>query len=145
MKRLLALLLIVTGLASAPLHAGSDLWPNIPKATGKPHPEGNLFWRKNHMKLLVHDRDLTMRKGDRSIRASLKECIQCHAVKDEQGQAVGVDDPRHFCRACHDFAAVKVDCFMCHNSKPEESSQALLDRRLPDTNELAAYLKEAAQ
>ena len=40
-------------------------------------------------------------------------------VKDAEGMAVSVKDERHFCRTCHDFAAVTVDCFQCHASKPE--------------------------
>jgi hypothetical protein len=24
----------------------------------------------------------------------------------------------HFCQSCHNYAAVKIDCFECHSSKP---------------------------
>jgi len=33
---------------------------------------------------------------------------------------VTVDDPQHFCRTCHDYAAVRPDCFQCHASRPGE-------------------------
>jgi len=145
MKRLLVLLMLLGGLGLSPAYA-QGLGPAIPKATGQPHPEGNLFWRTNHMRLLQHDRDLTMRNGNRKIQASLKTCVTCHAVKGKDGRPVGVDDPKHFCRVCHDYAAVKIDCFMCHNSKPEETrTQALLKPRVPSDNKLAAYLKETGQ
>ena len=101
----------------------SALWPDIPAATGTPHPEGNEYWRKNHMTLMRHDRNLTMREGDREIGASLKKCFDCHTVTDSSGAALTYTDDRHFCRSCHDFAAVKVDCFVCHRSTPDESDK----------------------
>lgn len=144
MKRLLVSLMLLIGLAGAPALAG-DLGPVIPKASGKPHPEGNTFMRINHMKLMIHDRDDTMRLGDRQIEYSLKACVECHAVAGDDGQPVSYESDKHFCRTCHDYVAVKVDCFECHNSKPEGASHAMLDRKLPDSTEIAAYLKEAAE
>ncbi|MFQ5439022.1 MAG: hypothetical protein ACE5DK_09365 [Paracoccaceae bacterium] len=145
MKRLLTDLLVVLGLMSGQVSAGS-LWPDIPKATGKPHPEGNLWMRINHMRFLKHDRNLTMREGDREIEFSLKACVECHQVKGADGQPVSVKDDTHFCRVCHDFAAVRIDCFECHNSKPAEPvKQVLLRPEIPDTGEIVAYLKEAQQ
>lgn len=144
MKALLVSLLLLVGLVGAPALAG-EIGPVIPKASGKPHPEGNLYMRINHMKLMVHDRDETVRLGDRDISQSLKACVECHAVNGDDGQPVSAEDDRHFCRVCHDFAAVKVDCFECHNSRPQGSSQAMLKPDLPDSSEIAAYLREAAQ
>lgn len=99
--------------------ARSSLLPDVPTATGEPHPEGNEFWRRNHMSLMKHDRDVTMYDGERQIQASLKGCFDCHAAKDESGQVVTYASEKHFCRACHDYVAVKVDCFMCHRSTPD--------------------------
>jgi hypothetical protein len=114
-------LLILSLLLGGAVAAGdrSSLWPDIPAATGQPHPEGNEYWRRNHMDLMRHDRDLTLREGDRVIGASLKGCFDRHAAKDEAGQVVTYASDLHFCRSCHDYAAVKVDCFMCHRSTPE--------------------------
>lgn len=97
----------------------SSLLPDIPRATGEPHPEGNAFWRKNHMDLMRHDRDLTVRNGIRDIGASLTGCFDCHAATDDAGQIVTYESEQHFCRTCHDYVAVKVDCFMCHRSTPD--------------------------
>jgi len=94
--------------------------PNIPEA-----PEGTEcvadpdFMRLNHMNLLQHDRDLTMRDGNRAIDYSLKECVDCHVVRDAEGVPVTVDSPEHFCVSCHEYAAVSIDCFSCHASRPE--------------------------
>ena len=102
----------------------------MPKAVGSPHPEGNEYWRINHMDLLQHDRDLTMRLGNREVQASLKECVACHAVEDETGEPVSYESEQHICRTCHDYAAVKIDCFSCHQSKPDED---ILSRLLGET------------
>lgn len=153
MKRLLAILGVFIALA-APSVAEDGLWkygPSVPEATGDPHPEGNEYMRKYHMELMKHDRDMTMYDGERELDASLKECFDCHTVKDQTtGDPVTYEDERHFCRTCHDFVAVKVDCFMCHRSTPEgyEEPQPLhsrlLDLRdgLEDTaaQEIAAYI-----
>lgn len=121
MTRLLALISLALALTALP--ALAQEWrfgPTVPKATGEPHPEGNEYMRKFHMELMKHDRDMTLRDGERDIDASLKECFDCHTVKDEEtGDPVTYEDERHFCRTCHDFVAVKVDCFMCHRSTPE--------------------------
>lgn len=148
MGRILLILTLVVGWTGAGLAGDrSPLWPDIPKATGAPHPEGNAYWRKYHPDMLKHDRDLTMREGEREVQASLKQCFECHAVKDEAGAYVSYEDERNFCRVCHDYAAVKVDCFMCHRSTPEEglAQSALAPQAATagdETRNLIAYLEK---
>lgn len=119
------LLVLTVGLMLAAVSSATaeetrgGLGPTIPQATGDPHPEGNDYMRRNHMKMMRHDRDLTMYDGIRPAHASIAACFDCHAVKDEEGIPVTVADERHFCRTCHDFAAVRIDCFDCHRSTPE--------------------------
>jgi len=149
--RRIALLLVLTLCTAAGVSAQerSDLWPDVPTATGDPHPEGNEYWRRNHMKLMRHDRDLTMRDGDRQIQASLSGCFDCHTTQDKSGVVLTYESEKHFCRACHDFAAVKVDCFMCHRSTPEDVDESkahaalLLDHALDaDESAILAYLNQ---
>ena len=78
--------------------------------------------RKWHMRALVHKRDQTLREGIRTRKFSLKRCITCHAVKGDNGHYLTVSDKRHFCRSCHDYVAVRIDCFDCHASRPEAGS-----------------------
>lgn len=95
------------------------------------------------MKVLLHQRDVTMHEGVRGTQFSLKDCIQCHAVNGEDGHPVSVSSPKHFCRSCHDYAAVAVDCFECHASTPEEPMKKA-DAPNPharDVAELAKYLE----
>jgi hypothetical protein len=68
--------------------------------------------RRNHMKMLFHQRDRTMREGVRTTRFSLKGCIECHA-SSKTGSVLGKDG---FCSSCHEYAAVKMDCFECHSA-----------------------------
>ena len=111
-------LLLATATVAAPALAGTPL-PDIPKAVkGEQCVEETGFMRKNHMELLMHQRDETMHEGIRTKKHSLKNCFTCHIVRDENNKPVTVADPRHFCRECHDYAAVKIDCFQCHSSTP---------------------------
>lgn len=144
---LLAPAAILALLAIAPASAGDALRPDVPKAAaGTSCVREPDFMRRNHMSMLTHKRDLTVHEGDRTPEASLKECVTCHAVAGDDGQPVKVSDPRHFCRACHDYAAVKVDCFQCHASRPETSGAAALDgAQDAEIAALSAYLKGVAQ
>ena len=115
---LLLLLTFVT--LATPALAGAPR-PDIPEAIkGEQCVEETSFMRKNHMDLLQHQRDETVHKGIRTKKHSLKECFTCHVVKDANNTPVKVSNPKHFCRECHDYAAVNVDCFQCHSSVPGE-------------------------
>ncbi len=146
------IVLLLAGISPVSAQERSSFLPDIPKATGKPHAEGNEYWRRNHMDLMRHDRDSTLRQGDRDIGASLKGCFDCHAATDSAGAIVTYESEKHFCRACHDYVAVKVDCFMCHRSTPdgvdETTSHAAVIAPVPqgdgDGSSIVAYLRGIA-
>ena len=71
-------------------------------------PTGEM--RRDHMTLLLRQRDRTMREGLREPRFSLKNCVDCHASR-ETGSVLGQDG---FCSSCHAYASVSMDCFECH-------------------------------
>lgn len=88
--------------------------------------------RKNHFKYILHQRDETMYDGIRTEQYSLTECVNCHVPekgadgkKLHYGKAHGHDSDyssdMHFCASCHEYAAVKIDCFQCHRDTPEVS------------------------
>ena len=81
--------------------------------------EETSFMRKNHMKLLMHQRDETVHKGIRTTKHSLKNCVNCHA-STKDNNVLGSDE--HFCQACHTYASVKLDCWECHASKPKQTT-----------------------
>ena len=95
--------------------ASQGLGPLVTKARGGQCVDDPAFMRRNHMALLKHQRDDTMHGGVRSGKYSLKACVACHASEASQSVSAEAGD---FCQSCHSFAAVKIDCFGCHASKP---------------------------
>lgn len=94
--------------------AGVDL-PRLERGKGEKCVEDTQFMRRNHMDLLKHQRNETMRKGIRTTRHSLKQCVECHASEKTGSVAASKED---FCAACHSYASVKLDCWDCHATKP---------------------------
>lgn len=115
--------------------------PVIPKAKESANPDTKCVkpvedMRKNHMHYLLHQRDETLREGVREERfkgESLKECIECHNAPAADGKVARVSEPEHFCNACHNYAAVKIDCFDCHADKPANT-----EYRHPSVKKIAA-------
>jgi predicted CXXCH cytochrome family protein len=97
--------------------------------------------RRYHMTVLNHQRDKTVHDGVRAGPFDLKGCIACHAVPGADGKAVTVSDPKHFCRGCHDYAAVSVDCFQCHASRPDELRKSSTGPVDADIAALTTYLE----
>lgn len=90
--------------------------PVIEAARGGACVADPAFMRRNHMTLLKHQRDDTLRGGIRKGQYSLKTCIDCHASKTTNSVAAS---DTNFCQSCHTYAAVKLDCFECHSNKPQ--------------------------
>ena len=81
--------------------------------------------RRDHMTMLLHQRDQTMHRGIRTTRHSLKGCIDCHA-SPKTNSVLGKDG---FCASCHAYAAVRMDCFECHSSSPQRNAGSTGDAR----------------
>jgi len=111
--------------------------PLIAKGQGDRCVADTDFMRRNHMNMLKHQRDETMQKGVRGEPYSLRDCINCHAVNGADAMPVTVASPQHFCRSCHDYAAVSIDCFQCHASRP--------DTELPDGSDGGIFSGAAQQ
>ena len=109
----------LTGVVYASPDTADTLRPVIPMGLGDACVEDTDFMRRNHMELLKHQRDETTLKGVRNKQYSLNECLACHAVNGPDAIPVTASNPEHFCRSCHDYAAVNIDCFQCHASRPE--------------------------
>jgi hypothetical protein len=114
-------LLSCVGAVTAAGDAGRTPRPTIEAAkSGAQCVADPAFMRRNHMDLLKHQRDDTVRAGVRGARHSLKDCIDCHA--HEQTRSVAKDED-NFCVSCHSYAAVKIDCFECHTSQARPLAQ----------------------
>lgn len=83
--------------------------------------------RRYHMRMLMHQRDDTVIRGIRTPQHSLVGCVGCHAAQDEAGEYVRIDEPGQFCSTCHEYAAVKMDCFQCHSAVPQTDETAQLE------------------
>ncbi len=90
--------------------------PVIELARGGQCVADPAFMRRNHMQLLKHQRDDTLRGGMRKTRYSLKDCIACHASQSTNSVAASSSN---FCQSCHAYAAVHIDCFECHANQPQ--------------------------
>lgn len=113
---------LVIGVLAAALAVVSHSDAAAPRASRVPEPDFRVErgeacvaptaeMRRDHMKMLEHQRDRTVRSGLRETRFSLKNCVDCHASK-ATGSVLGNDG---FCSSCHAYASVQIDCFECHS------------------------------
>jgi len=108
---LLAVVLTLAGYADAEeVRAGRVAVPVVKIEKGEACVAPTAEMRRDHMKMLLHQRDRTLRQGIRESRFSLKNCVDCHASR-ETGSVLGKDG---FCSSCHAYASVSIDCFECH-------------------------------
>lgn len=111
---------VVAGIVTGPAFADP---PQPARGKGEKCVAPTDWMRRYHMQALKHQRDETVHEGIRTPRFSLKHCFECHQVVGADDRPVSVADPKHFCRTCHDYAAVRVDCFECHASRPGEPTR----------------------
>lgn len=135
------LFIIVVGFAISSVQAkhGNIPLPHPAKATkGEQCVEPNDIMRRNHMTYLMHQRDETVIEGIRGKKYSLQQCINCHATIDPEVEDGKVRTIKPFCAECHSYAAVKIDCFACHNPNVplDKTSGAALSKMI------AAHLSE---
>ena len=125
-KFLTILLAICAAGLALQVRAADPLLPYVPEAQARFSPTQGCMrptedMRKNHMKYLLHKRDLTVHEGIRTTLFSLKQCIDCHV--SSAPDAPRFPSPKHFCNSCHTYAAVNIDCFECHADRPLKDAQ----------------------
>ena len=121
------LVLLALLVASPPASAAETRVPlphPAPAHIGNQCVEPVDLMRREHMNFLRHQRDDTVRSGVRGNKYSLRGCVECHAVAD--AEAGGARTVRNFCSECHNYAAVKIDCFECHTTKAETALNSFL-------------------
>ena len=126
MRRLALLLVLLILPAVAGAQDSRVAGPVIPRGKGEQCVADTDYMRRFHMTELMHQRDETIQRGVRAKKFSLKECVACHATTGADGKAVPINAPGEFCASCHEYAAVSIDCFQCHATKPETGKQAIL-------------------
>jgi len=115
------------------VQVAADGWskplPNMETLASK-HKSGDpTVMIRNHPNFLMDYRSVVVYKGARDESNQIEKCVSCHAVKGADGKPVSIEDPKHFCHECHNKAAVNIDCFECHNSKPAAAKTSSVDRR----------------
>ena len=147
MTLVLAVLAAIAAIAPMRVSAESGTFaPRPPRGKGDHCVADTDFMRRNHMSLLLHHRVEAVRRGVHTPLLGLNDCITCHAVTGLDGKPVSFESPQHFCRSCHDYAAVSIDCFECHASRPDESGRRAAVQTF--NNEVAAidqYLRDSKQ
>ena len=147
-EKLLHTAVLVLTLSAPALSSAADVpKPEIPPAVkGEQCVEPTDVMRRKHMDYLMHQRDETMHRGIRTTKYSLTECLECHVPAESEAQEAGMSDEQHFCKNCHVYTGVTIDCFECHATKPEKSAKfhplvtprmkALKDIHQPDSSDL---------
>jgi hypothetical protein len=92
--------------------------PTVKIEKGEKCVEPTDEMRRNHMNMILHQRDRTVHEGVRTVKHSLKNCIDCHA-NPKTNSVLGKDG---FCESCHTYAAVSMDCFECHSPSPQKAA-----------------------
>jgi len=122
-KSLAALALLAVLAFPAGLFAGVPK-PVIAPAKGEKCIAPPEVMRREHMHLLTHQRDETVHLGVRGVEGrklpSLQGCVECHASQKTGSVAASKED---FCVSCHSYAAVKIDCFECHATRPKPAAR----------------------
>jgi hypothetical protein len=139
-KSKLKVVLLATLMLGLLQGCGENYAPDLTAAKAKSEhcaiSEDTAEVRKNHFEYILHKRDETMYDGIRTEQHSLTECVNCHVPekgsdgkKLHYGKAHGADDKyssdMHFCASCHEYAAVKIDCFTCHRDTPEVAAAGM--------------------
>lgn len=121
--QLLAMLSALTVSVSTAADESNGVGPNIPKAVkGEQCVEDTNVMRRDHMKYLKKHRNETLREGIRTKQYSLKQCLECHVPAADSAEATRAEG-EHFCKSCHVYAGVTIDCFECHATMPQKSAQ----------------------
>lgn len=129
-------------LAGPALADGGVPMPHPAKAfKGEKCVEPNDDMRRNHMNYLKHQRDETLREGVRGQKYSLNQCIDCHAVKSPDVAGGKVRTLKPFCKECHSYAAVSIDCFACHTGAANDNKKTGLRVPMTGSNTLLSDLK----
>jgi hypothetical protein len=121
----LLLALCIGAAAAAGGAAARTPKPVIAPGKGETCIAATEIMRRDHMRMLKHQRDETVHAGVRGEvggkSATLQGCVECHAGKKTGSVAAAKED---FCVSCHAYAAVKIDCFECHATRPKAAAQA---------------------
>lgn len=118
-RGLLAVAGLVWALGAQQAAAGENFVTPGSKAAGlKNCVEDTNFMVRNHMELIKHQRHTVVHQGIRDSKHTLAGCIDCHVSRGADQKPISVYSEGQFCKSCHAFTAVDVNCFGCHATVP---------------------------
>jgi hypothetical protein len=125
-----AAFVLAAALAAGGLARGDKVPTPAPAAGKAACVEDTAFMRRNHMDLLQHQSQRTVRDGVRTVKHSLANCVDCHADK-ETASVIGRNSAGKagFCADCHAYVAVETNCFECHS--PKRGAKLAVDAGAP--------------
>ena len=121
--------------------AGRVPEPVIAQGKGTACVKSTEYMRRNHMKLLLQERYQEVHFGLRNKNNSLENCVNCHASR-KNDSVLGTN--QNFCQSCHSYAAVDIDCFQCHSSKPQTTADQAVFHPLTAAATTAGSVNPAA-
>ncbi|MDH5679752.1 MAG: hypothetical protein OEZ28_14200 [Nitrospinota bacterium] len=77
--------------------------PVLEKGKGEKCVKETDWMRRNHMNMLKHTRDDSVRDGVPAGESGLAGCVSCHPKRGE------------FCDSCHSFVGASPECWRCHH------------------------------
>lgn len=128
---------LLTGFGGAASAGDGVPLPKLAKPQGERCIAPKDEMRRNHMDMLKHQRDLTMRDGVRGAKASWRGCVECHAAADPKVAGGKVRTLVPFCAECHRYAGVHLDCVQCHITVPEADLKKAAGRDAEDDSLIA--------
>lgn len=124
-------MLLVSIVLLAPMASAES--SKIPPPKGDQCVEETEWMRVHHFETILHQRDETVKKGIRTTKHSLKNCINCHITANAAGEYARYSNKeQHFCASCHEFTAVTIDCFHCHSDRPEQAVRDSIEKYKKD-------------
>ena len=128
-------LLVLAGVGTVHAEAiGGFVVPGSKAATLDQCVEPTGEMRHYHMEYIRHQRNTTVYNGIRHTKFSLSGCVSCHAAHDAQGTPIPINGKGQFCNACHEKAAVTLNCFDCHATVPTGESWNQVTNPPPSTS-----------
>ena len=77
--------------------------PALAQGKGEKCVKDGAWMKRNHMQMLKHVRDSSVREGIVAGQTGLQGCVSCHPKRGE------------FCDRCHSYVGVSPECWRCHN------------------------------
>ncbi len=137
----MALAVFLWGIAFCPAVSAADAPVPQQKLIRGHWSENKEIMQKNHQDLLKGRMNAEYPLDMTQKNISIEQCVTCHVQRGQDNMPVSADNANHFCRECHTFNKVSVNCFQCHASLPASDPYAM-DRSVKNSETIKARLQQ---